>query len=490
MKSRAFGNTNRMDEQKNEFSERIERIQRRLKLNESADLKSARIEIAGKACVYFYADGFLDKSALERVLGNAKSIDASVWENVGSISRFSERYLSFSDCAVSNEDRAIEQVLRGFTLFLFEAFPDQPLVAEVRHVPQRSLKEPDKGKTLRGPHEGFGESLNVNLALLRRRIVNEKLRCESFVAGKKTQTRLALCYLEGTADPKLLHEIRNRLKRLRDKAVCSGEENVTEALFFRSGIGLLNPLPRVRYTERPDTCAAELLEGRLVILTDTTPNAIILPITLFDFMEESDDYYFPPLTASYLRFVRLFSFLASVFLVPLWLLAVKLDAQIPNDFSFLLISDEYAVPVFLQLLLIEFSVDALKLASLNTPEPLANSLSVVGGLLLGDFAVKSGWFVPQTILYSALVAITSFIPNNYELGYSLKFARILLICAVEAFSVWGLIGASAFLIAALILTRKEIGMRGFLYPFYPFSVRGIMKLVFRTRTGREEKNER
>lgn len=466
------------------YEKTVSTLKKALNVGKNLDAKHAEIIIGNKRCSFFYLEGFLNKQALERVFLSAVHVTEESWKNCESPEEFIQANLCFAECVPVSEKDAIQRVLAGFLVLLFEPYGNQPLAAEVRTMPQRSIQEPSKGKTLRGPHEGFTENIVTNLALIRRRVKTERFIAREFVFGTLTQTRVALCYIRGVADEHNVKILEEKLSKIKLRSFCMGEETLTERLYYRKNLSLLNPLPRTRFTERPDTCAAELCEGKIILLIDTTPNAIIYPMTLFDFFEECDNYYFPPLTATYLRIIRFFSILASLFLVPLWLFLVNQSAILPDTLSFLLINDPYAVPLFMQLVLIEIAIDALKLASLNTPEPLANSLSVVGGLLLGDFAVKSGWFVPQAILYSAIVTILNFIPNNYELGYSLKFGRILLIILVQLFGGPGLLAGTVFILLFLSQMRDAAG-KGYLYPLLPFDKKAFFKLFFRTLHGNE-----
>ncbi len=464
-----------------------ERFKQELHVGISLDTKWGSFVLGGHICYYFYIEGFLNKQALERVMTVAPTLQESAWESSGCALEFVQKHLHFSECVNVNFTDAINRILAGFLVLVFEGFEDEFLSVELRTTPQRSIQEPSKGKTLRGPHEGFCENIVTNLALLRRRIKTTKLITREFVVGKYTQTRIALCYLEGIADESHVKNITEKLGNLNCNAICMGEESITERLFYRKNASLFNPLPRVRFSERPDTCSAELLEGKIVLLVDTTPNAIILPINLFDFFEECDNYYFPPATATYLKTIRFLGILAAVFLIPIWLLVLNQSSYVPDSLAFILVQDPYAVPIFLQLILIEIAIDSLKLASLNTPEPLANSLSVVGGLLLGDFAVKSGWFVPQTILYSAIATILNFIPNNYELGYSLKFWRIGLIVLVQLFGIWGLLGGTLSVILFLAAMRNSAN-DSYLSPVFPLRIRALAKIFIQTLRGKEDEN--
>ena len=161
----------------------------------------------------------------------------------------------------------------------------------------------------------------------------------------------------------------------------------------------------------------------MILLCDTSPQAMILPTGIFDFLQESQDFYLPPLTGSYLRFVRFLTFLLSLVLTPLWYLFVACPWLLPASLSFIVPTEAGHFPILLQLFLVEFAVDGLKLASMNTPDLLANSMSVVGGLVLGDLAVKVGWLSGEVIFYMAIVAVAGFTQQNHELGYAMKFLR-------------------------------------------------------------------
>ena len=198
-----------------------------------------------------------------------------------------------------------------------------------------------------------------------------------------------------------------------------GFEGLSTCLLYTS-----NPFPKIRYTERPDAASACVMEGSILILVDNTPSVMILPTSIFDFFQESNDFYFPPLVGSYLRITRIVTFFLTLLLTPVWFLLVENPQYIPPWLDFIKISEPNSVPILFQLLVIEFAVDGLKLASLNTPSMLSNSFSVVGGLILGEFAVKAGWFVPDVILYMAFVSIVNFTQPSFELGYALSLIHI------------------------------------------------------------------
>jgi stage V sporulation protein AF len=221
------------------------------------------------------------------------------------------------------------------------------------------------------------------------------------------------------------------------------------------------------------------LEGSVIILCDTSPEAIILPTSIFDFLQDTDDYYFTPITGTYLRLVRQLVFWGAVVLTPVWYFLATNPQIVPEWLYFIVPENTGAVPILIQLLLVEFVVDGLKLASLNTPSVMSNSFGGIGGLLLGDFAVQVGWLSADVIFYMAIVSIASFTQSNYELGYALKFIRMITLVLTHFFNFWGF-GIGILTGLLLMCTNRTVyGSHSYLYPLIPFSARDMKKLLFR-----------
>ncbi len=207
---------------------------------------------------------------------------------------------------------------------------------------------------------------------------------------------------------------------------------------------------------------------------------MILPSGIFDFFREADDYYFPPVTGTYLRITRTVIFLLTLFLTPLWLLLVEHPQWIPPWLSFIGISEPNGVPLLAQLLVLEFAVDGLRMASVNTPSIMSNSMSIIGALLLGDFAVQSGWFVPETILYAAFTAIANYAQPSLELGFAFKFVRLGLLVLTGIFGLWGFAGGILLFLVILCSTRTLSG-KSYLYPLIPFNRRDFRRIFIRRK---------
>ena len=204
-----------------------------------------------------------------------------------------------------------------------------------------------------------------------------------------------------------------------------------------------------------------------------------MPTAIFDFLQETDDYYYPCFTGTYLRLIRQMVFLGAIFLTPVWYTLVVNEGYLPDWISFIVPKNTGEVPIIAQLLIVEFVLDGLKLASLNTPSVLSNSFSVVGGLLLGDFAVQIGWLCPDAIFYMAIEAIAGFTQSNYELGYAFKFMRIMLLVMVGFFGIVGFV-IGTLLIVVIVASNKSVdGSRSYLYPLFPFNRKAFLRHIFR-----------
>ena len=452
------------------FSYACAELDKALSPQSSFDVLRRVIRFGGGQAVFYYIDGFVNESSMTKVfeyVASAENADA-----LGTNLPYIELDL------VTDIRSLITSVLSGGAVMLAEG-RECGTVIDARIYHARGISEPEKDKVLRGPHDGFGEVLINNTALIRRRIRCPELRMELSRVGNRTACDTVIAYVEGIADERLVRAVRERLSQLSDiGAVNLSAESIGELLVRRS---VLNPFPKIRYTERPDAASAMLMEGSVILMCDNTPSAMILPTSFFDFLQESDDYYFPPTVGTYLRLVRLITLLGSILLIPLWMLSLDYADSLPAWLGCVIPRGDYALPIVAQLLLVEILVDGLKLASLNTPDALSNSFSVVAGLILGDFAVEIGLLVPQVILLISFTALASFAQPSYELGYAIKFVRMLMIILISFFRGWGFI-VGVIIGIVLIATNSTVpGGRGYLYPLIPFSARGLGRVFFRRR---------
>ena len=279
----------------------------------------------------------------------------------------------------------------------------------------------------------------------------------------------------------LLDELRHKLQNIQANSLTMAQESVAEAIRPKQWY---NPFPKVRYTERPDTAAACVMEGSIILMVDNSAAVMILPTTFFDFTQEANDFYFPPLVGTYLRVLRVTVFLISLLITPAWYLMVSSPGRLPSWLDFLSSPEPAALSLLSQLLVVEFLIDVLKLASLNTPDTLSNSFSMLGALILGDFAVQAGWLGPEVLVYMAFVAIANFTQHSFEMSYACKLCRMALLVMIWLFDWWGFaLGIVGILV--LIATTKPLVGRGYLYPLIPYDGKKLRALLHRRPISRE-----
>ena len=354
-------------------------------------------------------------------------------------------------------DAVIRNLLSGVTCLFIDGY-EGCIAIDCRTYPARGVDEPAKDKSLRGSRDGFVETIVFNTALMRRRIRDPHLVMEMKEVGDSSRTDVAVCYMSDRVDRELLLNVKRRIEEIRADDLRMNQQSLAECLFRRKWY---NPFPKFKYTERPDTAAACLLEGKIVILVDNSPSAMILPTSIFDVIEEANDYYFPTLTNLYLKTARGLITLMTVFLTPVFLLFVQNPRWIPEVFDFVMVKGEVNIPIIFQLLMLEIAIDGLRLAAMSTPTMLSTPLSVIAGLVMGEFSVQSGWFNSEVMLYMAFVAVANYTQPNFELGYALKFMRLELLILTALLNWIGF--AAGFVIVVLsICFNKTLSGRNYL----------------------------
>ena len=470
-----------MEKISNDYRENVRVLDGLLGVGRSCDMVSRDYLIGGRRARLWVVDGFGSDSILERM--------GAFWltlkpENVMSLTEmqdFLDRYITFSESNVTFDiSDAVTSVFLGKSLLAVEGLAGVALM-DAKGYPSRSVNEPPDGKVLRGSHDGFVEAVVPNMALLRRRIRDPHLTMEGHKVGSRTHNDAVLCYLDDKVDQDLLRKLRGKLLGLDVRSLSMAQESLAEAIRPKQWY---NPFPKVRYTERPDAAAASIMEGSIVLMVDNSPSVMILPTGFFDFTQESNDYYFPPLVGTYLRVLRVTVFLLSLFITPAWYLMVSEPNRLPGWLNFLSSPEPVSLSLLSQLLVVEFLIDVLKLASLNTPDSLSNSFSMLGALVLGDFAVQAGWLGPEVLVYMAFVSVAGFAQPSYELGYAFKLLRVALLLVTAAFDVWGfcLGGVGIFI---LLCTTKPLVGKGYLYPLVPFNGKALLRLLVREPISRD-----
>lgn len=468
-----------------DFKSNLDIIKKELNVGKTFDILERIIDVHGTRFYCYYMDGFVKDTNMEYVRRDMYNLKVDDFNSISSATELIEKALSSIEASTDTDvDNIIKAVLSGQSIMLCDKFPEV-IVLDYRTYPSRGIDEPDKEKVLRGSHDGFVETIVFNTALIRRRIRDPKLIFEMHSIGSISKTDVAIGYLDTKVDRKTLTKIRELIDSSNIKSLTLGDESFIEVLLPKNRF---SPFPRARYTERPDVVAAEIIEGKVAILIDNTPSVLLLPASIFDFIQSIDDYYLPFLTGNYLKLLRFLVLFVNMFLTPVYVLLTDNPQWLVGKLSFLLPKDPYVLPIFLQFILAEFAIDGLKLASLNTPNSLGTSLSIIGGLILGDYTVQTGWFTPQTILYMSIVALSSFVQPSIELGFALKFCRIILLFLTGIFGIWGFI-AGIVINLVILFTTKTITGEKYLYPLIPFNWNDLKHVIFRCKKDISSKNK-
>lgn len=452
-----------------------------LGVGRSCDIVSRDYVIGGMRARIWVVDGYGKDETLERMGAFWLSLTAEDVAHLTEMQAFADRFITFSETNVSFDvDDIVTSVLLGKTLLLAEGLSGGALM-DCKDYPGRSVGEPMDGKVLRGSHDGFIEAVVPNMALLRRRIRDPHLTMEGHKVGTRSRTDAVLCYLDDKVDRELLSELRSKLEKIDVRSLSMAQESVAETIRPKQWY---NPFPKVRYTERPDSAAASIMEGNIVLMVDNSPSVMILPTTFFDFTQEANEFYFPPLIGTYLRLLRIIVFLISLLITPAWYLMVSEPGRLPGWLDFLSSPEPASLSLLSQLLVVEFLIDVLKLASLNTPDSLSNSFSMLGALILGDFAVQAGWLGPEVLVYMAFVSVAGFAQPSYEMGYAFKLLRVALLLVTAVFDVWGFVLGVLGILVLLATTKPMVG-KGYLYPLIPFNGKALRRLLIREPISRD-----
>lgn len=374
----------------------------------------------------------------------------------------------------SQFDKLIESVLRGKTVVIVEGL-NEAFVIGTRNIEQRAIDQPATEQVIRGPREGFIEPLATNIGLLRYRLQSKDLRIHTMEIGRRTQSKVAICYMEGLANPDLLEEVRKRLANIDIDAIL--DSGYLEQFIEDNH---LSPFPQVQYTERPDKVAANLLEGRVAILVDGSPLALIVPTVFNQFYQTVEDYTERFVLMSAIRLARLVALVFSLVFPALYVAIISFNPElIPTEFAVAVAGGRAGVPfpAIIEVLIIEVSMEVLREATIRLPQQVGGALSIVGVLVIGQAAVAAGFSSPITIVIIALTTIGSFATPAYNAALALRILRFPLIILAGIFGLYGLM-IGLILIANHLLSLKSFGVP-YLSPLIPGNYQGMKDLIIR-----------
>lgn len=453
------------------LNENLDEIKQRLGVGVTFDVLVRELSVGGRDAALIFIDGFIKDTATVHVLKFLMRLrrEDLAPQPIEQLLRSGLPYFEVE--TVSTIDEVVDQVVAGPAALLLDG-QTEAIILDLREYPVRSIEEPDLERVTRGSREGLVETIVFNTALIRRRLRDPNLRFEMRSVGKWSRTDVALGYIEGVANPDTVNDIRRRLEEVDVGALTMGSQSLIELLTGQR----LNPFPLARLTERPDVTAAHLAEGHVAVITDTSPTALILPANLWHFTQHAEEFFQSPAVGTFMRWARFIAIGLSLVLGPLWLMVATMPSP-PDWLAFVGPSESPSVPLWLQFLLLEFGIVLIGQALIHTPSSMSTALGIVGAILLGDLAIQVGFFVPETVLYAAIIALMSFATPSLEFAHALRLFRYLLFILVAIWGGWGFI-------AGLLVTLLCLGFTNsfglpYLYPLIPFNGKALVRLLFR-----------
>lgn len=411
-----------------------------------------------------YLDGLVQSPLDEQVL--QRHLQPPALKPPTGLSRFSK--------SLKTADELVQAILGGGVVLLQERSPIVQVV-QMQGGEQRSIKEPEGERVIRGPREGFVESIRTNTALIRRRLKTASLRIHPYQIGELTQTTVNLLWITGVAPPELVREVQGRLSMVQlDAVMDSGYiEELIEDRWY-------SPFPQLLYTERPDIVVANLVEGRVVLMVDGSPVALVMPAVLSSFMQANEDYFDRFYMVSALRLLRYLFLLAALALPSVYIAATTFQTQLfPTPLFESLAGLRESVPfsALLEATLMELVFEVMREAGLRLPSALGQAISIVGALVIGDAATRAGLVSPMMVIVVAITGIANFMIPRYNFGVPIRLLRFLLMILSGLLGMIGLgCGLSAILLH--LCSLKSFGVP-YLTPIAPWDWRSMLDYLIR-----------
>lgn len=442
--------------------------------NESYDVGIEHLYVKDLPVLCVYITALVDNETLAKMLAeNVPDEDLDVQEiDVEDDNAYFEKYFNFHGRRhQTDREKLLLSILSGQVAFVTKH--GYVFVAELRKYPGRNPEEPDNEKVVRGSRDGFTESININTGLIRRRIRSTQLRFELHQISSLGQTDVAFVFLKDIVNEEHLEWLRRRIQQIQHDGLTMADKSLEEWLFKQR----FNPVPFVRYTERPDITAAHILEGHIAVIVDTSPSAILIPITMFHLLQHAEEYRQAPMIGSIVRLFRYFGTMMSLLLLPFWYLFATNPELLPKALDFLGAEEKSSIPLLLQIFIADVGIEFLRMAAIHTPTPLSTAMGLIAGVIIGQIAIDVGLFSSEVVLYSAITAIFTFSIPSYELSVSVKIFRVLLLLAAGLADQNGLF--VAMLLTFFYLTALKPMNVPYMWPLVPFFPKALLRVFVR-----------
>jgi hypothetical protein len=444
-----------------------------------SDIVFRAIKENGKTRILLiYIDGLIDTKSLE-----ADVIKPIIYDGlpngITEVQSFGEvieqKQLAIS--LVSHVERVqdlVDGVLKANVGILVEG-EAKAILASLQGYEKRGVEEPQTEVTIRGPRDGFTESLRTNTSLLRRRIRSSRLKMESFSVGDLSQSDLVIAYIDGIAPTGLLEEVRNRISSVQIDGLLGSEfleEFIEDAPY--------SPFPQIQNTERPDILIGNLLEGRVAIIVDNSPFALIVPMTFWSGFHAVEDYYERFMYTTFIRFIRFNLVLISLFLPSMYVALTTYHPKlIPTTLLISIAAAREGVPfpALIEAFIMEFMFEGLREAGIRLPKAVGSAVSIVGALVIGQAAVQAGIVSAPMVIVVATTGIASFAIPRYNFGLAFRMLRFILLVLAGCLGLYGII------IGVIALTIHLVNLRSYGVPYFtpvsPFNLKDLKDTLVR-----------
>lgn len=423
-------------------------------LKDTSDIVYREFDINQWKAALIYIDGMADKKLLDDYVLEALMPPELKVENQNEIKN---KILTVTDIReVKKLSEGIDAMLSGDTMLFIDGLNFVYIIA-TRAWPARGVSEPSSETVIRGSREGFTETIRFNTSLVRRRIRDTRLKVIPKSIGTRSKSDVAIMYIDDIVNKDVLQELMDRVDLINIDAIL--DSGYIEQLIEDN---IWSPFPQVQATERPDVVAAALYEGRIALLVDNSPVAIIVPATLPNLFQSPDDYYLRWINTSLVRIVRLTAIIIALILPSIYISVTSYNPNIiPTELAYSIAASREGVPfpAFVETLIMEVSLYFLLEAIVRLPKPIGSTIGIVGGLIIGQAAVSAGIVSPLMIIIVSVTVITNFLTPNYEVSAALRFIRVLLIIASSIAGLYGI------MIGLMVLLIHLIRLKSFGIPY-------------------------
>lgn len=443
------------------------------RFSDSPDIKRQKLLLKdGTPALLVYVDGLVNMDVLQRdIVSHVMQLDSN---HIFDDSLQTVNIPTINSSLVEDLDTLVQYILSGMTALLFNGY-DRALSISVIQFEKRSISNPEVEKNVRGPHEGFVETLNTNIAIMRRKIKNSRLKFKHVTVGTITNQNVAIAYIEGLANPENIQTVYDKLTRIDYDGVF--DVGYLEQLLTDNPY---TPFPHYLASERPDKIVSCLQEGKLVILLDGSPSALIMPISFFSAFQAPDDYNSNWLVGSLNRLVRILGLVIAVFSPAFYVAIVSFHYyMVPLDLLVPLAESRIKVPFppFIEVLILEYTIEMLREASIRLPTYIGTSIGIVGGLVIGQAAVAAGIVSNLVIIIVAATALASYIIPNYDMSLAIRYIRFIVMFFASIFGIIGIV-ISALIIIGHLVVLESLG-EPYLKPILPFRANDFKDTLLR-----------